>query len=152
MLLRPARGSDRADVEGLLRHAGLPLDGVAEHLGTFIVAEDRAAIVGVAGLEIHGRDALLRSVVVVPEARGRGLGAALTQRALAEARSSSLGTVYLLTSTAEAFFPRFGFERITWDRVPVKVQESREFHGACPSSAVAMRAVLDGVVRQGSAK
>jgi amino-acid N-acetyltransferase len=148
MLLRPARESDRDQVEALLRHADLPTDGVAEYFGTFIVADDGARIVGVAGLEVHGRDALLRSVAVLPEARRTGLGSALTERALTEARNIGLETVYLLTTTAESFFPRFGFEPIPWSVVPPRVQESREFRGACPSSAVAMRATFQGSVKE----
>jgi hypothetical protein len=73
---------------------------------------------------------------------------ALTGRALTEARNIGLETVYLLTNTAESFFPRFGFEPIAWAAVPPRVQESREFHGACPSSAVAMRATVQGIVEE----
>jgi amino-acid N-acetyltransferase len=148
MLLRPARDGDRAHVEAILRHADLPTDGVAEHFGTFIVAEAGARVVGVAGVEVHGPDALLRSVAVAPEARGTGLGSALTRRALADARSRGVAVVYLLTTTAESFFPRFGFEPIARSLVPPRVQGSREFQGACPSSAVAMRATLGGIAEE----
>ena len=44
-----------------------------------------------------------------------------------------------LTTTAERFFPRFGFERITRDDVPASVQASIEFREACPASATVMR-------------
>jgi amino-acid N-acetyltransferase len=143
MLLRRANQGHRAPAVALLEGADLPTEGVAEHFDTFIVAESASRIVGVAGLEIHGLDALPRSVAVAPEVRGTGLGSALTRRALTEARDSGLRVVYLLTTTAEPFFPRFGFERIGWNLVPAKVQESR---GVCPSSAVAMRARLEGLV------
>ena len=146
MLLRRANRDDQAPVLALLGGADLPTEGVAEHFDTFFVAESASEIVGVAGLEIHGPDALLRSVAVAPEVRGTGLGSALAERALTRARESGLGAVYLLTTTAESFFPRFGFERIGWDLVPASVQESHEFRGACPSSAVAMRARLEAAV------
>jgi amino-acid N-acetyltransferase len=71
--------------------------------------------------------------------RGAGLGARLTEAAIADARRRELPALYLLTTTAERFFPRFGFERITRDEVPASVQASIEFRGACPASAIVMR-------------
>jgi len=47
-----------------------------------------------------------------------------------------------LTTTAEGFFPKFGFERIPRADVPARVQESVEFVSACPASAVVMRNTL----------
>jgi amino-acid N-acetyltransferase len=152
MLLRAAIERDRARVLALLEGAALPTEGVAEHFGTFVIAESASSIVGTAGLEIRGADALLRSVVVAPQARGTGLGSRLTLHVLGEARARGAEVVYLLTTTAEAFFPRFGFERIGRNRVPASVQESREFRGACPASAVAMRLRLEGAVLAESAR
>ena len=45
----------------------------------------------------------------------------------------------LLTTTAEKFFPRFGFEQIAREDVPPSVQASVEFTSACPTSAIVMR-------------
>jgi amino-acid N-acetyltransferase len=50
-----------------------------------------------------------------------------------------LAQVYLLTTTAQAFFARLGFEIIERSSVPETVQQSVEFKGACPASAIAMR-------------
>jgi amino-acid N-acetyltransferase len=152
MLLRLAKEGDRAEVEALLNQAGLPGDGVGEHFNTFIVAEDRARIVGVAGLEMYGVGALLRSVAVKPDVRGTGLGALLVRQAFNEAKGRGVDALYLLTTTAQSYFPRFGFEQIAREHVPAGVQESREFRGACPSSAVVMRAALEGVVNRVSAR
>jgi amino-acid N-acetyltransferase len=72
-------------------------------------------------------------------AQGQRLGHRLTEAALGLARSRGLTTVFLLTTTAEHFFPRFGFERISRADVPASVQASIEFQSACPASAVVMR-------------
>jgi amino-acid N-acetyltransferase len=56
------------------------------------------------------------------------------------ARQDGAGAVFLLTTTAERFFPRLGFEPIARAEVPTSVQASAEFQSACPASAVAMRA------------
>ena len=142
--LRPARGSDLPAIEQLLTTSGLPLDGVAASLNTFTVAEEGSAIVGVAGLELCGDDALLRSVAVAPEWRSRGLGRMLVNHVIAEARSRRLHGLYLLTTTAERYFPSFGFVRMDRISVPDAVRETEEFRDACPASAVAMGRVLRG--------
>jgi amino-acid N-acetyltransferase len=138
-VIRGAEPRDRAGVEALLEGARLPTQGVGEHLHSFFVEDDGERLVGAVGLEIYGEDALLRSVVVAGVARGAGLGTVLTRRALDEARACGVRTVYLLTTTAEAFFPRFGFERTAREKIPEAVQASEELRGACPSTAVAMR-------------
>jgi amino-acid N-acetyltransferase len=55
--------------------------------------------------------------------------------------AQNLGTpaLYLLTTTAQTYFPAFGFEQIARSAVPTSVQASVEFTSACPSSAVVMR-------------
>jgi amino-acid N-acetyltransferase len=138
-MIRGAEPRDRAGVEALLAGAGLPTEGVDEHLHSFFVEDDGGRLVGAVGLELYGERALLRSVVVAVSARGTGLGSTLTRRALDEARARGVRTVYLLTTTAEAFFPRFGFERTSREEIPEAVQASPELRGACPGTAVAMR-------------
>ncbi len=79
-----------------------------------------------------------------PVHQGRGIGIALTDAALNLAQARGVGDVFLLTTTAERFFPRFGFERITREEVPPSVRASIEFASACPESAVVMRKRLAG--------
>jgi len=146
--VRRATPADRPAVEQLLREAGLPLDGVAEAFGEYLVAEVNGAVVGAIGLEWHGGYALLRSAVVAAGWRGRGLGVRLTQAALAEARRGGAQAVYLLTTTAADFFPRFGFAAIDRAEVPPAVQRSVEFQGACPDTAVVMQLDLAGPVER----
>lgn len=74
--------------------------------------------------------------------QGRRLGHQLTEAALNLARQRKLNAVYLLTTTAEAFFPRFGFTAIPREDVPASVQASVEFQSACPASAIVMRKPL----------
>ena len=99
------------------------------------VAEDNARIVGAAALECYDDGALLRSVVVEASARGLGIGKRLTMAAVEQARSLELPAVYLLTTTAAAFFPKLGFELTTREAVPPSVRQSIEFQSACPGSA-----------------
>jgi arsenate reductase len=137
--IRPATPSDLARVEAMLKNADLPLDGVRDAFNVgFVAAEDGGAIVGAVALEMYSDGALLRSLVVDRSAQGRGLGGRLTQAAIDEAQRRGVRAIYLLTTTADAFFPRFGFVAVDRQSLPPSIQGSIEFQSACPASAIAM--------------
>jgi len=142
--LRPAAPSDLEKVERLLTASHLPLDGVADALGTFVVAEAGDDIVGVAGLEVCCDNALLRSVAVADDWRSHGVGRALVTRVISDAEARGLRGLYLLTTTAERYFPSFGFRPVSRDEVPDDVRATSEFQGACPASATVMTLGLPG--------
>jgi N-acetylglutamate synthase-like GNAT family acetyltransferase len=124
-------------VEALLAAAELPIDGLSDQFPeSYAVAEANGALAGAAGIERHGRDGLLRSVVISPEWRGRGMGERLVRERLGWAVEQGLGTVYLLTTTAPAYFPRLGFRPAERADVPEVVRASSEFTNVCPASAV----------------
>ena len=134
-----ATEDDRAELLALMERTHLPTDGLASHLDAALVARAGGRIVGSAAIEVYADGGLLRSVAVDAACRGTGLGGRLTAAAIEDAQRRALPALYLLTTTAEAFFPRFGFERIARDEVPASVQASIEFRGACPASAIVMR-------------
>jgi amino-acid N-acetyltransferase len=136
--IRPATGRDLSAVYRLLTANSLPLAGVADNLGRFVVAESGGQLVGVAGLEVCNNNALLRSTAVDPAFRSRGVGRQLVERVIAEAEARGIRALYLLTTTAEHYFPSFGFTTTTRDTVPDDVRATAEFQGACPESAVVM--------------
>jgi amino-acid N-acetyltransferase len=142
VLLRAASAADRPAIERLLSDLQLPVAGVPEWIGDFWVAESEGRIVGVAGVELYGDGALLRSVAVDPAWRSSGLGRTMVDRALDGARNSGARYVFLLTTTAEHYFHRLGFVGTSRDQVPAGVQGSIEFREACPASAVVMRRAL----------
>jgi amino-acid N-acetyltransferase len=141
-MIESAKDRDLPEVRSLLQRLSLPLDGVDEHVKTMLVAREDGHVVGTAALELYEDAALLRSVAVHPRQQGKRLGHELTEAALRLAAAHSADTVFLLTTTAERFFPKFGFEPIARDDVPVSVQASVEFRSACPASAIVMRKQL----------
>ena len=137
-----ARGDDAPAVLRLLERNHLPLERLTDWITTTLVARENGQIIGSAALELYPDGALLRSVAVAPEAQGKGLGQELTAAAIRLADTLNAPALYLLTTTAEQFFPKFGFERIARADVPATVQASVEFTSACPTSATVMRKTL----------
>jgi arsenate reductase len=136
--VRAATAADLPAVLRLLGAASLPLEGVEAHFGDFLVAEVDGQVSAAGGLEVYGDAALLRSVVVSPTSRGLGLGRRLTEALLEHAVKRGAPSLYLLTTTAEDYFPRLGFVRTTRDALPPALHASEELRGACPQSAVVM--------------
>lgn len=136
--IRPATPSDLPAIERLLLASALPTAGVRDALGGFLVAEHEGALVGVVGIEACCDYGLLRSTAVDPAWRSRGLGRRLVERAVAGAESRGTRALYLLTTTAERYFPSFGFAPTTRDAVPAEIRATEEFREACPASAVVM--------------
>jgi amino-acid N-acetyltransferase len=136
--LRTASAADLQSVFSLLDRSGLPTAGVADNFSQFVVAQADGRLVGVVGLELYGESALLRSAAVEESWRGSGVGRVLVERALDLARERGIEDVYLLTTTAENYFPKFGFVCVRRDEVAQGVRSSVEFQTACPVSATVM--------------
>jgi amino-acid N-acetyltransferase len=140
--VRRATAADYPAVVALLEAAGLPTAGVPRTLEDFLVAETGGGLAGAIGLERYGSGALLRSAVVRPGEQGTGIGAALVRAVLERARDGGVREIFLLTTTAECWFPRFGFTPIERAQVPDAVRASVEFREACPASAAVMRVLI----------
>lgn len=136
-----ARPADVPAVLGLLERHGLPVDGARDLAASMVVARDGGQVVGAAALERYADGGLLRSVVVDGSAQGAGIGKRLVDAILTWAGQDGLPAVFLLTTTAADYFPRFGFQPVVRAAVPVSVQASVEFQSVCPASAVVMRRV-----------
>lgn len=134
-----ASESDTTSILDLLTRNALPVDGLLDHLDTALVARADGRVVGSAALEVYPDGALLRSVAVDPGFRGHGIGQQLTEAALTLAGSLGVPSVYLLTTTAQGFFPKFAFAPIERTQVPEGVRQSIEFQSACPASAIVMQ-------------
>jgi amino-acid N-acetyltransferase len=140
--VRSATRDDLRAVTALLSDNRLPLEGVPDSLANFFVAESRGSIVGVIGMELYDRYALLRSAAVAKSEQNNGVGRVLVDRLLADAVKKGVAALYLLTTTAEKYFSRIGFARVERSEVPVELLASEEFRGACPDSAVIMRLLI----------
>ncbi len=126
-------------VVALLEAEGLPASDLTEsHLEHFFFTGSDGAPSALVGLEIFGEAALLRSLVVSADARTQGLGSALVQHAEEYAAARQVRSIYLLTTTAEAYFEHRGYRRVDRAQAPASIQSTREFASLCPSSSALM--------------
>lgn len=138
MKARRARAGDAAAIHQLIMHyaaQGLMLPRseaeIREHIGRFLVLDEKGTIGGCVALEPYGDDlAEIRSLAVYPENRGRGLGARLLQAALAKVRRRKIARVFAVTHAPE-FFTKQGFASTSRHTVPEKI--ARDCH-TCPKS------------------
>jgi amino-acid N-acetyltransferase len=139
----PAKPHDLGRALELLRQEKLPEGGVVEQFGHFLVVREDTQLIGVCGIEIQGKYGLLRSVAVDPGFRDTGVGDCLVRGAVELASDKlKLTALYLLTTTAERYFERYGFHATARDEAPAEVRESWEFRVGCPETAVLMRRAL----------
>ncbi len=126
-------------VVALLEAEGLPASDLTEgHLEQFFFTGNDGAPSALAGLELYGEDALLRSLVVSAVARTQGLGSALVRHAERYAAAHHVRAIYLLTTTAESYFAHRGYRRIDRAAAPPSIQSTREFTSLCPASSALM--------------
>lgn len=137
-----AKRADLEDILHLLEIVGLPKAGVPNHLDNFLVSVHNEKVVGCVGLEVYNNIGLMRSLAVYPRCQGKGIGKILTQYMLAYAQEKRLDELYLLTTTADKFFLKYGFAQIPRKKVDNQVKASIEFKSACPKTTVCMKRVL----------
>ena len=132
--------SDEKEIVKLLSQAKLPAqDLTLEKLKHFLVAKAKdGSVMGAIGVELYQDVGLLRSLVVHPSYRGKGLGKRLTREVESFAQEKSIKTLYLLTTTAAEFFPKLGYQVIQRDRAPMSIAKTEEFKTLCPVSAVCL--------------
>ncbi|MHB8405969.1 MAG: arsenic resistance N-acetyltransferase ArsN2 [Gammaproteobacteria bacterium] len=140
MQIAQAGAADFTIIRALLAEAGLPFDDLRDSRQTrFLMARAQdGAVTGVAGLELYGKSGLLRSLMVNPAERQRGLGAELTLHLERQAKELGVETLYLLTTSAENFFAARGYKRFERARVPSEIAATTEFKFLCPVTAVCM--------------
>lgn len=125
----------------LLAEANLPVEDINEQTELFELKQGDETI-GTIGLEHDGNSGLLRSLSVKEASRGKGHGEELVSFLERTAAEKGIRALYLLTTTAAAFFSKRGYVVIGREEVPLFVQQSSEFASVCPASATIMKKEL----------
>ena len=148
--LAPLPHASRRQLRNALADAGLPHADITRNGRTFFAGEHAGITFGYIGLEVHGKDALLRSLVVIDAMRGRGFGSVLVRKAIAVAAAGGADRVWVLTTTAAGFLQGLGFERVERELAPAAIRATAEFATLCPASAVCMTRLTAGSHRLGA--
>jgi amino-acid N-acetyltransferase len=138
LFAQPLATWERGGLKATLARAGLPVEDVGDDGPLFWRFERDDMPVGFAGIEMHGRDALLRSLVTLPPLRQQGIGSAMVDKMETEARARGADAIYLLTGDQAPFFSKLGYAPCARERVPAAVAASAQFARLCPASATAM--------------
>jgi amino-acid N-acetyltransferase len=136
--IRPAQLEDLECIRTILSRFKLPLDGL-EETKLWVLEESNGEVAGVAGLEVYGNQGLLRSVAVIKSMHNQGYGTSLANYVISEAKKSNVQDLFLLTTTAPAFFKKLGFKEESREKVASSIRNSVEFKKACPKTAILMR-------------
>ena len=132
MNIRMRQPEDRPVVDRLLEAAALPSTGLERTEGWVI--EENGALLGHVAVELTPEVAVIRSLVVAPQAQGRGLARKLMEVA------EKLGGTRILALRTESIGPwveRRGYVRTTVDRLPASVRTTTQFEGSlCSGSPV----------------
>lgn len=144
MELQTASPDDLDRILFLLGQSNLPLSGVSEIVSDFKVIRHESEVIAAGAIERLGKNGLLRSLVVDSKHRGQGLGEKIVSALLGVENED----VYLLTDTAEPFFVRFGFARVSREEAPPEVRASEEFRSLCPESAAFMKRSVGATERK----
>jgi N-acetylglutamate synthase-like GNAT family acetyltransferase len=136
--LVPVPDAGRAHLIDALAQAGLPRTDIAADGRSFFAGEHGGLTVGYIGIEVYGRDALLRSLLVIESERGQGFGTALVAAGIAAAQAAGADRVWALTMTAVALLQRLGFQRVERESAPTAIRATTEFSSLCPRTAVCL--------------
>ena len=128
-----------ADIEALLQLCDLPFKDCKLQVDNFVGIIVAGNLIATGALQYEGSVALLRSIAVHPNSRGRGLAGTMTRYLLEQARAREVKQLYILTETAETYFSRFAFYPIPREAAPASIQATQQFESLCPASAQAMR-------------
>jgi amino-acid N-acetyltransferase len=86
----------------------------------FVVRQD-GRIIGCCGLHITWADlAEVKSLAVMPKYQGKGVGRALLENAVSEARLFGIPRIFTLTREP-GFFLKHGFRKISRESLPMKI-------------------------------
>lgn len=136
--MRVATQEGARAIRVLLDANALPTSDLDAARPEFVVAYEGPRLTGRAALQRFDTTALVRTVAVIEDRRGTGLGQSLVRALEQHARTSGLTNLVLLPQTAKTFFERQGYHSIDRAGVANSVQASEESCSLCPQSAACL--------------
>ena len=127
----------------LLKDNALPFSDIENESLQLFSIQQKNKTLGIIGYEQFGKHGLLRSFVIEEKYRSKGLGGQVLIDFEGLAAEAGIENFFLLTTTAENFFSRNGYQKFNRNAVPDQIAKTTEFNSLCPQSAVCMRKKLD---------
>ena len=134
----PLLAGERGGLAAALERSGLPVDEVdapGRHFWRFATPDELP--VGFGGIEVHGKDALLRSIVTLPPLRGRGFAKAMITALETEAAVAGCRAVWLITQS-KSMFEQLGYYACDMADVPEAINTTTQFTLLRNTGAAAM--------------
>lgn len=123
------------EIKPLLLQCGLPVSDISLCRHQFFGIRSGKSLVAVIGLEPLGSVGLLRSLAIAPARRHLGLARQLVFHVECMAADEGVAELYLLTTTASAFFNKLGYQYIHRTVTPMAIQSTSQFSELCSSSS-----------------
>ena len=142
LVATPVTGADSGLCDALA-DAQLPIEDLTDDGRRFFRFELDGRTIGYGGFEPHGDHALIRSIVVLPAARGQGLGRAVAEGVMRQAAAAHCVQAFLLTTSAADFFAHLGFAPTDRADAPAAILATRQAASICTTATLLARR-LDG--------
>ena len=127
------------DVQSLLKAHHLPFEDLTTSRVEFIRHyASNNQLIGCIGLEVYDEYGLLRSFAVHQAYHHQGTGGKLLRELFVKSEKLGIKQLHLLTTTADRYFLRFGFDVADRQNAPSVITHTTEFSELCPSSSVYM--------------
>lgn len=138
MNIVPASQNSFSAAIDLLKKNNLPTEDIDPGKQLFVIEEGDNVIATVA-VEYNFDTAFLRSLAVAEEKRSSGIGAAMVDFIEGYVQKQGVQSIYLLTTTAEDFFSKRGYNTADRADAPNFIKNTTEFSVICTSSSTLMK-------------
>jgi amino-acid N-acetyltransferase len=141
MNIVPASQNSLSAAVELLKKNNLPTEDINPGTQLFVI-EENDSVIGTIAVEYNFDVALLRSLSVCEQKRNSGIGQMLVAFIENYVQKQGVQSIYLLTTTAEAFFLKKGYESVDRNEVPDFIKNTKEFSIICSASSTLMKKEL----------
>ncbi len=129
---------DLEEITTLLKDNNLPYKDLQTSNVDFLSSKNNGKVIGCIGIEVYDEEGLLRSFAVDDVYKSKGIGGRLLNALLDKSKAKGIKRLHLLTTTADVYFAKKGFNVSERRSAPTSIVNSKEFSEICPSSSVYM--------------
>jgi amino-acid N-acetyltransferase len=141
MNIVPASQNSFSAAIELLKKNNLPTEDINPGTQLFVI-EENDSVIGTIAVEYNFDVALLRSLSISEQKRNSGIGQMLVAFIENYVQKQGVQSIYLLTTTAEGFFLKKGYESVDRNEVPDFIKNTKEFSIICSASSTLMKKEL----------